>query len=249
MDDLLVCRLGTIGYSEALELQEQVRAARKADAISDVLLLLEHPPVYTRGRRSEEGELPLGADWYAAKGIEIVDVRRGGKVTYHGPGQLVAYPIVRVGDVVKFVRLVERAAVGALAAHGVTSRGRADEGRDFTGVWVGGAASSPSSDDGMSASRPIPAERKIASIGLHVTGQVTAHGLSVNVDTDLEPFEWIVPCGLPEARMTSVALERGDADMGRFMESFAAVFASELGAIPQAIEREQLELALGQHVS
>lgn len=237
MDDLLVCRLGTIGYDEALALQERLRAARKADAIGDVLMLLEHPPVYTRGRRSEDGELPLGSDWYAAKGIEIVDVRRGGKVTYHGPGQLVAYPIVRVGDVVRFVRLVERAAVGALAIHGVRARGRADEGRDFTGVWVGGEAA-----------HPIPAERKIASIGLHVTGQVTAHGLSVNVDADLEPFDWIVPCGLPEARMTSIALEGGDADMERFMESFAATFAAELGAVGQAIEREQLELAVGQHV-
>ena len=248
MDDLLVCRLGTVGYDAALTLQEQVRAARKADAIGDVLMLLEHPPVYTRGRRSEDGELPLGGDWYAAKGIEIVDVRRGGKVTYHGPGQLVAYPIVRVGDVVKFVRLVERAAVGALAIHGVRARGRADEGRDFTGVWVGGEAASISSDDGMSAAGPVPAERKIASIGLHVTGQVTAHGLSVNVDADLEPFDWIVPCGLPEARMTSIALEGGDADMDRFTDSFAAVFAAELGVVGQAIAREQLELAVGQHV-
>jgi lipoyl(octanoyl) transferase len=228
VDDLLVCHLGTIGYSEGLELQEQIRAARKADAIADTLLLLEHPPVYTRGRRSEAGELPLGEDWYAQKGIEIVDVRRGGKVTYHGPGQLIAYPIVRVGDVGKFVRLVERSTVAALAAHGVQARGRADEGRDFTGVWV--------------------EDRKIASIGLHVTGQVTAHGLSVNVKTDLEPFDWIVPCGLPDARMTSIAIEGGDADIERFADSYAAAFAAELKALPQQIERAQLELAIGQHV-
>jgi lipoyl(octanoyl) transferase len=223
VDDLLVCRLGTVGYGEALELQEQVRAARKADAIDDTLLLLEHPAVYTRGRRSEPAELPLGADWYAQKGIEIVDVRRGGKVTYHGPGQLIVYPIVRVGDVVKFVRLIERAAVDALVAHGVEARGRADEGRDFTGVWV--------------------QDRKIGSIGLHVTGQVTAHGLSVNVDTDLEPFGWIVPCGLPEAQMTSIALEGGDADMDRFADSFAAAFSAELERTPRRIDPAQLDLA------
>lgn len=229
MDDLLVCHLGTIGYSEGLVLQEHARAARKADAIDDTLLLLEHPAVYTRGRRSEPGELPLGEDWYAAKGIEIVDVRRGGKVTYHGPGQLIVYPIVRVGDVLKFVRLVERSAVAALAAHGVQARGRADEGRDFTGVWVG--------------------DRKIGSIGLHVTGQVTAHGLSVNVDTDLEPFTWIVPCGLPDAQMTSIALEGGDADIGRFSDTFAAAFATEMERLPQHVDRTQLELTIGQHVA
>src|SRR5262245_23027504 len=237
-----------IGYAEALGLQEQIRAARKADAVADVLLLLEHPSVYTRGRRSEEGELPLGADWYAQKGIEIVDVRRGGKVTYHGPGQMVAYPIVRVGDVVKFVRLVERSAVAALAVHGVQARGRADEGRDFTGVWVDSEATSILPGGEMSASHPIPKQRKIASIGLHVTGQVTAHGLSVNVDTDLEPFDWIVPCGLPEAQMTSIALEGGDADMDRFCETFAGTFAAELDAVPQRIEPGQLELALGEYV-
>ena len=228
MEDLLVCHVGTIGYDEGLKLQEQIRAARKADAIADTLLLLEHPPVYTRGRRSEPGELPLDEDWYAGKGIEIVDVRRGGKVTYHGPGQLIAYPIVRVGDVLKFVRLIENATVAALAVHGVEARGRADEGRDFTGVWV--------------------EDRKIASIGLHVTGQVTAHGLSVNVDTDLEPFSWIVPCGLPEAQMTSIALEGADADIERFADNFAAAFSAELHRLPQRIEPAQLALAFGQHV-
>jgi len=88
-------------------------------------------------------------------------------------------------------------------------------------------------------------DRKIASIGLHVTGQVTAHGVSVNVNTDLEPFSWIVPCGLPEAQMTSIALEGGDADIERFAESYAAAFSTELKALPQRVEREQLTLAIG----
>ena len=186
------------------------RRARRADAIPDSLLLLEHPPVFTRGRRSEPDELPHGPTWYEERGVEIVDVRRGGKVTYHGPGQMIAYPIVRVGDVIAFVRLVERAAIAALAEHGIDARGRADEGRDFTGVWVG--------------------ERKIGSIGLHVSGQVTTHGLAVNVDNDLEPFSWIVPCGLPDAQMTSIALEsESPPTVSEFGESFAAAFAAEIG--------------------
>lgn len=226
MDELLICRLGTVEYATALELQERLREARKAEAVTDMLLLLEHPPVYTRGRRSTEAELPFGADWYAEHGIQIVDVRRGGKVTYHGPGQLIVYPIVRVGDVGAFVRVVERAAVAALAAHGVRARGRADDGRDFTGVWVG--------------------DKKIGSIGLHVTGQVTAHGLSVNVDTDLTPFGWIVPCGLPDSQMTSVALEGGDADIDRLAISFANSFAAELNATPRFVEPEQLDVVAGQ---
>ena len=104
MADLWVCELGLVPYRDALSLQEAVRSARQADAVPDVLLLLEHPPVYTRGRRTEPGELPFAEDWYAARGIEIVDVDRGGKLTYHGPGQLVGYPIVRLGPIVEFLR-------------------------------------------------------------------------------------------------------------------------------------------------
>ena len=106
--ELWVCRLGMVEYREALALQERVRAARQADAVPDVMLLLEHRPMYTRGRRSAPGELPMGEDWYRMQGIEIVDVNRGGKITYHGPGQLVGYPIVRVDDVVQYVRTLER---------------------------------------------------------------------------------------------------------------------------------------------
>lgn len=233
MSELLVCDLGTVAYRDGLELQEAARAARRAGAIDDLLLLLEHPPVFTRGRRSEPGELPLGEHWYAQRGVEIVDVRRGGKVTYHGPGQQIGYPIVAVGDVVAFVRLVERAAVAALAEHGVRARGRADEGRDFTGVWVGDPGS----------------ERKIASIGLHVSGQVTAHGVAVNVDCDLEPFSWIVPCGLPDARITSIRGEGGDADLPRFGRNLAAAFAAEMDATATAIEPGRLESALAPFAS
>jgi len=129
---------------DALALQESLRERRQADAIPDVLLLLEHPPVYTRGRRTSEAELPFGADWYARQGIDIVDVDRGGKLTYHGPGQLVGYPIVKLGPIVEFLRVMEGAIVAALAREGIEARGADDR---PTGVWVG--------------------ERKIASLGIH----------------------------------------------------------------------------------
>jgi lipoate-protein ligase B len=179
--DLWTVHLGRMPYAEALALQHRVRAARQAGAIPDTVLLLEHPPVYTRGRRSVAGELPFGEDHYAAQGIEVVDVQRGGKVTYHGPGQLVAYPIVGVTDVMAFVGQLEQVMVDALAEEGIDARGRAGDGRDFTGVWVG--------------------DRKIGSIGLHIS-----HGVAM-----LAPFEWIVPCGLGGVAMTSIERELGPA--------------------------------------
>jgi lipoyl(octanoyl) transferase len=212
MGELLVCELGTVEYREALELQERLREARIRDEIPDTLLLLEHPPVYTRGRRSEPGELPMGEDWYRSQGIDVVDTRRGGKITYHGPGQLVGYPIMGVADVVAFVRGMERAIVAALGAEGIEGRARPDEGPDFTGVWTG--------------------ERKIASIGVHVARGVTTHGFAVNVENDLQPFEWIVPCGLEGVRMTSVIKERHDPAPGAmpgFRAAMTAAFAREFG--------------------
>ncbi|MFZ0043414.1 MAG: lipoyl(octanoyl) transferase LipB, partial [Solirubrobacteraceae bacterium] len=187
MSELWVCNLGTVEYREALSLQERVRAARQADQVPDVMLMLEHWPVYTRGRRSGTGELPMGEDWYRMQGIDIVDVDRGGKITYHGPGQLVGYPIVRVNDVVEYVRTLERGLVDALAQEGIGARARPEDGPDYTGVWVG--------------------DRKIASIGVHVARGVTTHGWAVNVENDLQPFSWVVPCGLEGVQMTSVIKE------------------------------------------
>src|SRR5579875_2282623 len=135
-DELWVCHLGLVGYREALELQQRICAARQAGLVPDAMLLLEHPPVYTRGRRSAPGELPMGEEWYRARGIEIVQTDRGGKITYHGPGQLVGYPIVRVDDVVAYVRLLERALVAALHEEGIAARARPEDGPDYTGVWV-----------------------------------------------------------------------------------------------------------------
>ncbi len=186
-DELWVCQMGTIPWREALEMQERVRARRQEGELPDTLLLLEHPPVYTRGRRSQAGELALGEELYAARGIEVVDTNRGGRVTYHGPGQLVGYPIMGVTDVVAHLRTIERTLVAALAEEGIEARSRVDDGPDWTGVWVG--------------------ERKIASLGVHVSRGVSTHGFAVNVDNDLEPFSWVVACGLPDVQMTSIARE------------------------------------------
>jgi lipoate-protein ligase B len=212
--DVRVCQLGRLPYREALDLQHRLRAERQAGRIGDTLLLLEHDPVYTRGRRSDPAELPIQA------GIEVVDVDRGGKVTYHGPGQLVGYPIMEVDDVLAYVRTLERALVTALADEGLDARSRSDEGRDFTGVWV--------------------EDRKIASIGVHVQRGVTTHGFAVNVDADLTPFTWIVPCGLGGVRMTSILTERGEADMRCFRKRMGHRFAEAFGRRQRLVGEQRL---------
>jgi lipoyl(octanoyl) transferase len=229
---LWVCQLGTLDYGEALALQERVRDARQEELVPDVMLLLEHWPVYTRGRRSGPGELPMGEEWYRMQGIEIAETDRGGKVTYHGPGQLVGYPIVRIDDVVAYVRTLERALVAALAAEGVLkARARFDDGPDFTGVWVG--------------------ERKIASIGVHVQHGVTTHGFAVNVENDLQPFSWIVPCGLEGVQMTSLIRETGKlaGQMKCFRRRVAFDVAEALGRRQRLMSPARLERAIGAVVS
>jgi lipoyl(octanoyl) transferase len=186
-DELWVCHLGTIPYLDAVVLQEQVREQRQAGELPDTLLLLEHPPVYTHGRRSAAGELPFGGDLYRAKGIDLVATDRGGRVTYHSPGQLVGYPIMGVADIGSHLRTMEAAIVSALGEEGIDARSRADEGPDYTGVWVG--------------------PRKIASIGVHVSRGISTHGFAVNVTNDLDPFSWVVACGLPDVAMTSIVAE------------------------------------------
>jgi lipoyl(octanoyl) transferase len=204
--ELSVVQLGQLPYAEALELQLRLRDARQADQIPDTLLLLEHPPVYTRGRRTEAHDLPMGNDWYRDRGIQVHDSDRGGRVTYHGPGQLVGYPIMRIADVPEYVRTMESAVIAALAGEGVEARVR----DGLTGIWAG---------DG-----------KIGSIGVHVSRGVTTHGFAVNVDNDLQPFEWIVPCGIDGVRMTSLLAETGrPGGMGCFRKRMAYCFAQAYG--------------------
>jgi lipoate-protein ligase B len=225
--ELWVCHLGTVEYREALALQERIRAARQHDELPDVLLTLEHWPVYTRGRRSAPGELPMGEDWYRMQGIDIVETDRGGKVTYHGPGQLVGYGIVRVDDVVAYVRTLEQALVAALDDEALSARARSEDGPDYTGVWVGG--------------------RKIASIGVHVARGVTTHGFAVNVENDLQPFGWVVPCGLDGVQMTSLIKETGrmSGQMKCFRRRAAWRVAETLGRRQRLVSLERLEAVAG----
>ncbi|HST55933.1 MAG TPA: lipoyl(octanoyl) transferase LipB [Solirubrobacteraceae bacterium] len=222
-NELWVCHLGTIPYLDALRLQRLVSARRQAQELPDTLLLLEHPQVYTRGRRSLDGELSLGSDFYRARGIEIVDTDRGGRITYHGPGQLVGYPIMRITDIDVYLRTMESALAAALDDEGIAARSRSAEGPDYTGVWV--------------------RERKIASIGVHVSRGVTTHGFAVNVENDLEPFSWIVACGLPDVRMTSVARELHGArgtDLSCFRKRVAHRFSAAHGRRQRLVAPQRL---------
>ena len=194
MRELWTCHLGTVEYREAAELQESLRERVIAGELPELLLLLQHPPVYTLGRRSEPADLPFGRDFWRARGIDVAQTPRGGKLTYHGPGQVVGYPIMHATDIPAFVRTMEAAIATALADEGIDARGRDHEGPAYTGVWV--------------------EDRKIASIGVHVSRAVSAHGFAINVDNDVEPFHQVTACGLPGVRMTSVALETGRS--GRF---------------------------------
>ncbi len=217
MADLHVCHLGEIEYREGVALQERVRARVQEGELPGVLLLLEHPPVYTRGRRSEPGEIPMGEAWYRAQGIDVVQTDRGGKLTYHGPGQLVGYPIMPITDVVAYLRTMEEAIVAALAEEGITAGPR----EGLTGVWV--------------------EDRKIGSIGVHVSRGVTTHGFAINVDNDLQPFEWVVPCGLDGVRMTSITKETGKGDhLDCFRRRMALAFCTAFGRRQRLVTPERL---------
>jgi lipoyl(octanoyl) transferase len=230
VEQVLTVRCGLVPYEDARGMQKRIEAARQADQVPDVLLLLEHNPVYTKGRRTQPGELAMGEDWYRMQGLEVCETDRGGAVTYHGPGQLVGYPIVSLkpyGDNVhEYVRRLERLMIGSLAAYGVD----AEVIDGLTGVWVGG--------------RP-PEGRKVGSIGVHVSRGVTTHGFAVNVDNDLQPFEWVVPCGLEGVRMTSLRRELGsqldmDAYMDVVAEGFGEIYGRELVPTPPAALAELL---------
>jgi lipoyl(octanoyl) transferase len=223
--ELLVKQLGLVPYLEAWELQKELAEQRRRDEIPDVLLLLEHPPTYTRGRRSKPEELPMGVDWYQVQDIEVHDTDRGGLVTYHGPGQLVAYPIVDLGngnDIHAYVRGLEQVIIGALGDAGVPAQ--TIDG--LTGVWTTG--------DPPPTLSPTPA-RKIASIGLHVSRGITTHGLAINVNNDLQPFEWIVPCGIEGVAMTSLSRELGvEQDLSAFVQCLIDHYETVFKREPEA---------------
>jgi lipoyl(octanoyl) transferase len=226
MRDAYVWNLGLVPYGEAWELQRKVAAAVAQGALPDTVLLLEHPPVVTLGRRTEPGELhiPQGAK------VELVETDRGGKSTYHGPGQLVCYPIfdlTRHGqDVKKYCRDLEEALIRALAPFGLEAT-RID---GLTGIWV---------------ERP---PRKIASIGIHISKWITTHGYALNVDLDPAPFtDWITACGIEDALFTTIARELGrpvtvDEVRPYALNALAEVFDLDFEELPkEALEPLRLE--------
>jgi len=200
--------LGSVPYREALELQTELQAARVNREIDDTLLLLEHQHVYTIGRRGSADDVLWDVEMLRARGVEVVEADRGGMVTYHGPGQLVGYPIIDLGagaDLVRYLRRLEDALISTLASYGL--QGERDSAN--TGVWVGSA--------------------KIAAIGVRVARNVTKHGFALNVSTDLSYFAGIVPCGITDRGVTSMAVELGGAPTledaaARFEDMFVQVF-------------------------
>lgn len=214
--ELAVHRVGRIPYGDALALQERLVAARKAGEIGDVLLLLEHPPVVTLGRGASEQNLLLARPLFEAKGFEVHDIGRGGDVTYHGPGQLVGYPIIDLSpdrrDVRKYVSSLEETMIRVCGHYGV----RAARISGMNGTWLGSTAGT---DEG--------ADRKIGAVGVRISRWVTMHGFALNVTTDLSHFSLIVPCGLTGKGVTSLAEETGrDLTMGEVIECAATQFAT-----------------------
>ncbi|MFN0152034.1 MAG: lipoyl(octanoyl) transferase LipB [bacterium] len=209
--------LGRVAYGEALELQREAARARAAGTSPDRLLLLEHDDVITIGRASRDGHVLIAPEAAQRAGVAIVESDRGGDVTYHGPGQLVGYPIIQLAlerrDLHRYVRDVEAALIAALAEFGIAARARAG----LTGVWVG--------------------NEKIASIGVRVSRWVTSHGFALNVATDLDRFRWIVPCGIDGCRMTSVARAAAGSGAG-------ALTAAEVAPVIARAFAERFDLAL-----
>jgi lipoate-protein ligase B len=208
---LWIERLGVMDYARALDFQRAVAKARIANEVpEDVLLLLEHPPVVTMGRSSKEAHLLASPALLAARGVELHEVERGGDVTFHGPGQLVGYPIIDLTrhkkDLHWFLRQVEESLIIALATFGIT----AERNPGLTGVWT--------------------QARKIASIGVHARDWVTWHGFALNVATDLSYFDLMVPCGIQAVTMTSIEVE-----VGRPV-SMAAVEAAVVGAFESVFD-------------
>jgi lipoyl(octanoyl) transferase len=221
--ELWTVHLGRVAYEEALELQRQVARDRISGVLpQDVLLLVEHPPVVTLGRASKEKNLIASPDFLRGKGVELFEVERGGDVTFHGPGQIVGYPIIDLKrhrlDLHWYLRKIEEALINTLADYDIV----AERNPSFTGVWTNG--------------------RKIASIGVHARDWVTWHGFALNVTTDLSYFDLIVPCGIDGVVMTSIARELGTDDISAqdVIERVSAKFATAFDLTPVVTSRSAL---------
>lgn len=235
--------LGRVPYAEAMAIQQHVVAARKQDRIGDTLLLLEHPPVLTLGRNGHRSNVLISDEMLTQRGVELHAVNRGGDVTYHGPGQLIGYPIVDLrGNLpgkkgpylgpVDYVRLLEEALIRTCGDFGVMTQRICK----LTGVWTiaGGSIR----------------EKKIAAIGVHVSQGVTSHGFALNVTTDLRDFEWIIPCGIRDHGVTSLELE-ADSARQPTMEQTLHAAVRNFGRIfdRQMLWCESVDQLLTAHVS
>src|ERR1700691_2703697 len=220
--------LGRLDYAAALALQQQVCALRQQERIGDVLLLVEHPPVLTLGRNAQRRHVVAGSELLARRGISLFETNRGGDVTYHGPGQLVGYPILNLRGftpplgIVEYLRRLEEVLIRACADYGVLTQRAAGR----AGVWTipGGTV----------------AEKKIAALGVHVARGVTTHGFALNVTTDLKDFDLIVPCGIRDRGVTSIEVEADappslDQRANSVARHFGRVFARQMVWV-QAIE-------------
>jgi len=211
--------LGPVSYGEGEALQRAAREAVKGGEGGERFYLLEHPNVYTLGRNASGADVLASPDWLAAHGFEVVECDRGGQVTYHGPGQLVGYPVINLSpdrrDLRRYVRDLEEVLIRTLAEYGVAAARR--EGQEYVGIWVG--------------------EAKIASLGVHLSRWITTHGFALNVTTDLGLFAGIIPCGLSQVRMTSIAVETGRTPelaevAARAAVHFGEVFGREMVLAP-----------------
>ena len=226
--ELWVVRLGRMGYEECLELQREVAKQRISGGIpQDVLLLVEHPPVVTLGRSSKQKNLISSPAFLASRGVELFEVERGGDVTFHGPGQLVGYPIFDLKrhrqDLHWYLRSVEEALIRTLSEYGIPG----ERSTGYTGVWTRG--------------------RKIASIGVHARDWVTWHGFALNVFTDLSYFDLIVPCGIVGVEMTSIVKESGSSPALDEVSSFVSrEFAALFDLVPVEVSSDQLSLSVPQ---
>jgi lipoyl(octanoyl) transferase len=232
MTSCWIVDLGLMGFEDAYALQKRIVAARKADAIGDVLLLCEHPHVITLGRSGKRENLLASDRVLAQKGVEFHATNRGGDITYHGPGQIVGYPVIQLAairrDVVWYVRMLEELMIRTCADFGITARRELG----MTGAWIDSASGA----DGSNA-----AAEKIGAIGVHISRWVTSHGFAFNVATDLRYFDLIVPCGLAGRAATSLEKVLGrtvkrNETLPRIVEHFSGVFERE----PQYTTREEL---------
>jgi lipoyl(octanoyl) transferase len=214
-------QLGLVGYEDGLRLQKELVGGRKAGIIPDTLLLLEHPHVYTLGRNAKKENLLISAEQLAARGAQVFEIDRGGDVTYHGPGQLVGYPIIDLAehrrDIAWYMRCLEEVLIEVARDYGIQGGRLAGA----PGVWVG--------------------NDKLGAMGVHISRWVTSHGFAFNVNTDLHYFDWIVPCGLRDRGVTSLQKLLGrpvemDEVIARVVRHFGRVFELELVEVAEQVE-------------